>query len=181
MAEPRRHVVIRPRMPADDAAIARVTDAAFGTMGEARLIEALREAGTAAIELVAVGDSDVVGHILFSALDVTVDGRAIKTLALAPMAVTPVQQRTGIGSALVRAGLDRARDGRWEATIVLGHPSYYPRFGFSAAPRHLEAPYSGRSFMALVLRPGALDGQSGRVAYPAAFTLVSQGKVGTVL
>jgi putative acetyltransferase len=160
-------------MPADDPAIARLNDAAFGTAGEARLVEALRAAGLAAIELVAVEDTGVVGHILFSILEVTVDGRAVKALALAPMAVAPAHQRTGIGSTLVRAGLDRARADGWDAVIVLGHPRYYPRFGFSAAlARHLEAPYSGAAFMALSLRPGALDGRGGRVAYPAAFAMV---------
>jgi putative acetyltransferase len=165
--------VIRARTPADDAAIARVNDAAFGAAGEARLVEALRAAGLAAIELVAVEDNGVVGHILFSILEVTVDGRAVTALALAPMAVAPAHQRTGIGGALIRTGLDRARTNGWDAVIVLGHPHYYPRFGFSAAPaRHLKAPYSGEAFMALALRPGALDGQSGRVAYPAAFAIV---------
>lgn len=58
--------------------------------------------------------------------------------------------------------------------IVLGHPGYYPRFGFSAAQaRHLEAPYSGEAFMALALRPDALDGRRGRVVYPSAFSIVN--------
>jgi putative acetyltransferase len=165
--------VIRPRTPADDRAIARVNDAAFGTAGEARLVQALRDAGAAAIELVAVEDARVVGHILFSALEATIDGRPVKALALAPMAVEPARHRQGIGSKLVRAGLEQARAGGWEAVIVLGHPRYYPRFGFSAAQaRHLQAPYSGDAFMALALRPGALDGQSARVVYPASFAIV---------
>jgi putative acetyltransferase len=172
MAGPRRQddVVIRPRAPADDEAIARLNDAAFGTPGEAQLIEALRDAKVAAIELVAVEDARVVGHILFSVLEVAVDGRAVKALALAPMAVEPSHHRQGIGSRLVLSGLVRARADGWEAVIVLGHPRYYPRFGFSAAPRHLQAPYSGDAFMALALKPGALNGQNGRVTYPAAFT-----------
>ncbi len=174
MAGPRRQddVVIRPRAPADDAAIARLNDAAFGTPGEAQLIQALRDSRVATIELVAVKDERVVGHILFRVLEVAVDGRAVKTLALAPMAVEPSHHRQGIGSKLVHAGLDRARTDGWEAVIVLGHPRYYPRFGFSAVPPHLQAPYSGDAFMALALKPGALDGQRGRVVYPAAFATV---------
>jgi putative acetyltransferase len=168
-----RAVSIRPRIPTDDVDIARITDAAFRGLGESRLIQALRDAAISAIELVAIEDTRIVGHILFSVLDVAVDNRAIKTLALAPMAVEPSHQRQGIGSALVRAGLDQASADGWEAVIVLGHPRYYPRFGFTAAQaRHLEAPYSGAAFMAVALRPGALDGRCGRVVYPAAFSIV---------
>jgi putative acetyltransferase len=87
--------------------------------------------------------------------------------------VRPDRQRRGIGGALIRAGLDRARGEGWEAVIVLGDPAYYPRFGFSAAQAcHLAAPFSGEAFMALALRPGALDGV-GRVVYPPAFDLVA--------
>jgi putative acetyltransferase len=166
-------LVVRPRTVTDDNTIARINEIAFGAPDEARLIRALREADAAAIEMVAIENAQLVGHILFSVLEVTVDGSAVKALALAPMAVEPSHQRQGIGSALVRAGLERARVDGWEAVIVLGHPRYYPRFGFTAAQaRHLEAPYSGDAFMALALRPGALDGQRGRVVYPAAFSIV---------
>lgn len=124
--------------------------------------------------MVAIEEGEIVGHILFSTLDVTIDGRAVKAVALAPIAVLPDRQRSGIGSALVRAGLDLARAEGWEAVIVVGHPDYYPRFGFSAASaRHLAAPFSGKAFMALALREGALDGRAGRVVYPAAFGLVT--------
>ena len=79
-------------------------------------------------------------------------------------------QRRGIGSALVRAGLELARHRDWRAVIVLGHKDYYPRFGFSAALAHpLKAPFSGDAFMALELAPGALQGADGRVTYPPAF------------
>lgn len=167
-------MLLRLRVPADDAAIAYVTDAAFGSGREARLILALRESGAAAIELVAIENAEIVGHILFSVLEVTADGRAVKALALAPMAVEPSHQRQGVGSALVRAGLERARADGWGAVIVLGHPRYYPRFGFSAAQAsHLEAPYSGEAFMALALRLGVLDGRHGRVVYPSAFSIVN--------
>jgi putative acetyltransferase len=177
MAEPQQRddaMTIRPREPDDDAAIAAVNDLAFNGIGEARLVAALRNSGVAAIELVATEHAEVVGHILFSVLEVTVDGRAPETLALAPMAVRPARQRCGIGSALVRAGLDLAQAQGWEAVIVLGHPDYYPRFGFSPElARHLAAPYAGDAFMALALRQGALDGVDGRVVYPPPFAEVS--------
>jgi putative acetyltransferase len=162
-------MVIRDRTPADDRAIQHLNDAAFGGTDESRLIEELRAAGLVAVELVAV-DPVVDGHILFSALDVTVGGKSVRALALAPMAVQPHRQRQGIGGTLVRAGLQRARDGGWQAVVVLGHQDYYPRFGFSAAlARSLEAPFSGASFMALELQRGALRGGRGRVVYPPAF------------
>ena len=161
---------IRGRTAADDAAIRQLNDDTFGGHYESRLIEDLRAAGLDAVELVAVENDDIVGHILFSVLATTIDRQTVPALALAPMAVRPDRQRLGIGSALVRAGLDLARDRDWRAVIVLGHKGYYPRFGFSAAlARPLEAPFSGDAFMALELAPDALRGEKGRVTYPPAF------------
>jgi putative acetyltransferase len=140
-------VEIRARAPADDAAIRRLNDDAFGGVSESRLIEDLRAAGLDAIELVAIEANEIMGHILFSVLATTIDRRSVPALALAPMAVRPDHRRRGIG-----------------------HKGYYPRFGFSAAlARPLEAPFSGDVFMALELAPGALQGEQGRVTYPPAF------------
>jgi putative acetyltransferase len=162
-------VEIRGRT-ADNAAIRRLNDDAFGGTYESRLIEDLRAAGLDAVELVAVENDDIVGQILFSVLTTTIDRRTVPALALAPMAVRPDRQRRGIGSALVRAGLALARDRDWRAVIVLGHTGYYPRFGFSAAlARPLEAPFAGDTFMALELAPGALQGKKGSATYPPAF------------
>jgi putative acetyltransferase len=163
-------VEIKRREPADDQAIARLNDSVFGGKAEARLIEDLRAAELAAIELVAIDHAAIVGHILFSALVVAIDGKPVRALALAPLSVRPDHQRVGVGSALVRAGLERARLDRWQGIIVLGHPGYYPRFGFSAElARPLKAPFSGNSFMALEIVPGTLRGRAGHVVYPAAF------------
>lgn len=169
-----REIMIREREPADDQAIRRLNDMVFGGPFEGRLIEELREAFIDAVELVAVEDGAIVGHILFSALTTIVDDDAVPTLSLAPMCVRPDRQRSGIGSALVETGLDLARDREWQAVVVLGHPEYYPRFGFSAElASTLDSPFDGDSFMALELVPGALDGDDGLVVYPAAFGLVS--------
>jgi len=162
-------MVIREGTPADDSAIRHLNDAAFGSTNESKLIEDLRAAGLVAVELVAV-DPLVDGHILFSVLDVIIGETPVRALSLAPMAVRPERQRRGIGSALVRAGLQQARERGWQAVVVLGHQDYYPRFGFSAAlAQPLEAPFSGASFMALELVPGTLQGGAGRVVYPPAF------------
>jgi len=165
-------VVIRERQPADDAAIRRLNDQAFSGSYESRLVEDLRAAKLAAVELVATEGTAIVGHILFSQLAVTLGAKAVPALTLAPMSVRPDRQRLGIGSALVRAGLDLARRREWHAVIVLGHPDYYPRFGFSAElARPIKAPFSGDAFMALELMPGALPGGDGLVVYPPAFGL----------
>jgi putative acetyltransferase len=162
--------VIRDRQPADDEAIRRLNDAAFGGIYESQLVADLRAEGLAAIELVSVDGTDVIGHILMSTLDVSVDGKPVRSLALAPMSVQPGRQRHGIGSALVHGALGRAQQQGWQAVIVLGHPGFYPRFGFSAAlARPLASPFPGDAFMALELMPGALQGGAGRVVYPSAF------------
>lgn len=157
--------MIRPAAPADIPAIRQVVTAAFGQAEEADLVERLRADGDARVELVAEEAGDITGHILFSRLGIG----PIEGAALAPLAVAPAQQRRGIGAALTRAGIDRCRELGIPAVIVLGHADYYPRFGFSAAlAAPLEAPFSGPSFMALELVPGALAA-GGRVRYAPAF------------
>jgi putative acetyltransferase len=165
-------VTIRERIAVDDDAIRCLNDAAFGGPAESSLIADLRAARLATIELLALQGAEPVGHILFSRLAVVADGRPVDTLALAPMAVRPDRQRNGVGSALVEAGLGIARRGIWRAVIVLGHPTYYPRFGFSAErARNLAAPFRGDAFMALELVPGALNGAKTAVVYPPAFAI----------
>jgi putative acetyltransferase len=119
-------VEIRGRTAADDAAIRQLNDDTFGGHYESRLIEDLRAAGLDAVELVAVENDDIVGHILFSVLATTIDRQTVPALALAPMAVRPDRQRRGIGSALVRAGLDLARDRDWRATRATIRASAFP-------------------------------------------------------
>lgn len=168
----RHNVVVREREPADDEAIRRLNDLAFGGTFESTLVDDLRAAFLDAVELVAVEDGEIVGHILFSALATMIDDEAVPALSLAPMSVHPDRQRSGIGSALVQAGLTLAARREWQAVIVLGHPEYYPRFGFSAElASRLDAPFEGEAFMAIELVDGALDGRDGLVVYPAAFGL----------
>jgi putative acetyltransferase len=162
--------VIRDRQSADDQAIRRLNDAAFGGTDESQLVADLRAEGLAVIELVSVDGTEVIGHILMSTLDVSVGDRPVRSLALAPLSVQPGRQRQGIGSALIREALRRAQQQGWQAVIVLGHPGYYPRFGFSAAlAQQLAAPFSGDAFMALELMADTLKGGAGRVVYPPAF------------
>jgi putative acetyltransferase len=162
-------VLIREANPADHAMIRAVTTAAFdnSTGDEAGIIEGVRAEGRVLVELVAEDDGQLLGHVLFSHMRAE-PGRAFA--GLGPLAVAPAQQRGGIGSALAFAGIEACRAAGMEAIIVLGHPPYYPRFGFSAqAAAKLISPYAGRpSFMALALKPGALD-RPLKVDYPRAF------------
>ena len=162
-------VSVRVETPDDFAAVRIVNREAFGQADEADLVEQLRDDGEVVASLVAEVDNAVVGHILFSRLPIHTSARKIAGAALAPVAVLPRFQRLGIGSVLVRSGLRHCAESGCEAVVVLGHPAYYPRFGFSAAlAERLDAPFSGAAFMALELAPGALaDG--GAVRYAAAF------------
>jgi putative acetyltransferase len=153
-------------------AIAALNRAAFGGDAEPQLVSRLREEGAGLVELAALDRGEVIGHILFSQLTVEIDGRAVKAAALAPMAVRPDRQREGVGSELIRQGVEALRISGCEAVFVLGHPAYYRRFGFSAAlARKFAAPFTGEAFMAIELIPGALAGNAGSVSYPAAFSL----------
>ena len=172
MSKAQTNIALRPREPHDDAAIAAVVTSAFGTEAEARLIESLRRDSDCVCEHVAVADnSEIVGHVLFSRLDVTAGSQSLKAVALAPLAVRPDLQRQGIGDALTRAGLTHCGDRGHELAVVLGHPNYYARFGFSALlAKHLDAPYSGEAFMALELATGVLGRLKWTVTYPRAFS-----------
>jgi putative acetyltransferase len=165
-------IKFRDETPADAPAIAALSREEFNGDYEADLIDRLREDGLVAVSLIAYDATDLVGHILFRELAVEIDGRSINAVALAPMAVRADRQRQGIGGQLIRHGLERLRQRGYAAVIVLGHPDYYPRFGFSAAlAAKLRSPFPGEHFMALELEPDALAGQTGRVLYPPAFGL----------
>ena len=163
-------MVIRAECVGDVEAIREVHRLAFGQEDEGRLVDALRDEGHCRISLVAERQGRVVGHILFSDLPVITDRGTVSTLALAPVAVLPEFQRQGIGSELVRQGLEQSRAQGHRIVIVLGHPEFYPRFGFSARlAEPLASPFSGEAWMALELVEGALQGVEGRVEYPPPF------------
>lgn len=163
-------LTIRPEEPNDIPAIRQINDVAFGGDGEGQLVDALRDGGYAPISLVAQQQGQLIGHILYSPLAIASGDVSVPALALAPMAVLPDYQRQGVGTQLVEASLDMAREQGHEIVIVLGHPEYYPRFGFRAElARPLESPYAGEAFMALELVPGALDGVRGEVRYAPPF------------
>lgn len=165
-------MIVRDETPADRAHVRRVNEAAFGAPQEADLVDALRAEGVATVSLVAEEDGEIVGHILFSPVTVEGAGTPPLGLGLAPMAVIPSRQRQGIGSRLARAGLDRCRARGAGFVVVLGHPAYYPRFGFVPASRFgLRCEYDApdEAFMAMELVERALEGLTGLVRYHPAF------------
>jgi putative acetyltransferase len=165
-------VLVRCEDSQDRAMVRSINEAAFGRPDAARLVDELRAEGAVLLSLVAEVGHRIVGHILFSRMWIDTGNGPVPAAALAPMAVLPDYQRRGIGGRLIRYGLDLLLEQGEQVVIVLGHPDYYPRFGFSSEKaRALDSPFPPEAFMALELRPGALDGISGKVRYSAAFGL----------
>ena len=165
---------IRTETPYDTAGVRRVNELAFGRPEEARLVDALRAEASPYLSLVAVNEEgEVVGHVLLT--PVTVEGESADPplLGLGPLAVLPDLQRQGIGAELMRAALEVAGRLGSGGVVLLGHPEYYPRFGFQPASRwglRCEYPVPDEVFMALELRPGGLP--AGLVRYHPAFAAV---------
>jgi putative acetyltransferase len=165
-------LMVRAETPEDREPIHEVNREAFGREDEARLVDALRDGGYFRLSLVVEEGGRLVGHILFSDLPIVTPDGILPALALAPMAVLPDCQRRGIGSLLVREGLRACAEAGHRIVVVLGHPDFYPRFGFSAQQaERLASPFSGPVFMALELVSGALAGVTGEVRYPPPFGL----------
>ncbi|MFI5316886.1 MAG: GNAT family N-acetyltransferase [Myxococcota bacterium] len=163
---------IRASTPDDVGAIRRIQLAAFGRNAESELALGLLAREPACVSLVARESDSLVGHVLLS--PVRVEGRAFARapFGLGPLAVLPERQRAGVGSALARAGIDVCRSLGAPFLVVLGHPAYYPRFGFAPAARFgLTFADAGPrdAFMALELAPDALAGCGGRVRYAEEF------------
>jgi putative acetyltransferase len=164
-------LIVRDAKEEEQDEIAALHRAAFGGPVEAAIVRALDDNDLIVLSAVAVIGGAVVGHVLYSRLETEIDGRKVRALALAPMAVKPMRQRQGIGTRLLNETLARLSKTKYEAVIVVGHPDYYPRFGFSAGlAKKLASPYAGDAFMALELKDGALSGDAGSVTYPDAFT-----------
>jgi len=162
--------IVRHETDSDFGAIRKVNCLAFSQNDESDLVDSLRDGGFAELSMVAEIDDRVVGHVLFSRLEIISEHATIAALALAPMAVLPDFQGQGIGSQMIQIALDQCRDEGHAIVIVLGHPNYYPRFGFSTAlAKPLESIYAGDSFMAMELVLGSLQGVTGSVRYSKPF------------
>lgn len=152
-------VTIRPATSADHGPIRQVLEQAFPTHDEADLVKRLRDDGDLLLELVALDGADVVGAIQFSRLTLRTSDGARTAAALAPVAVAPDRHGRGVGAALITEGVSRLRESPVAAIVVLGHPDYYPRFGFSAeAAAPMIDPFNaGLAFMAMALQPDAIE------------------------
>ena len=139
----------------------------------ADLVELLRERDKALVSLVAVSSHEVVGHIMFSPVTVETAPKDLFAVGLAPLMVTPEFQRQGVGSMLVREGLYRCRKAGYDMVAILGHRSYYPRFGFVQASdfglRKQHADAIDVNFMVLGLKDGILDEVSGAIQFAPEF------------
>ncbi|MGI9544238.1 MAG: GNAT family N-acetyltransferase [Cyclobacteriaceae bacterium] len=165
---------IRSETPEDYTLIDTINDEAFGQPDEGLLIRALRKRSDFIpdLSLVAWVKGNPIGHVLFTPIEIHSGEKSFGSLALAPMAVRPQYQKKGVGTALVAAGIEKARQLGFKSIIVLGHPKYYPRFGFRPASLwSIKAPFevSDDAFMALELTKEGLEGIHGTVAYPEEF------------
>ena len=165
-------LAIRPETAEDRFAIRAVHEAAFESTLEADIVDSVRDDCDTVLSLVAQQQGEIIGHILFSAVTVTGYPGA-RFMGLGPMAVIPDEQRKGAGSALVKAGLEACRQSGVEALVVLGHPDFYPRFGFEPASRYgmtCQFDVPDEAFMVIALTSGALGGRAGKVVYHEAFS-----------
>jgi putative acetyltransferase len=166
-------VIVRRATPADRPQIFEVERQAFGQLEEAQLVERVLASPDAVPELEFVADDDgaVVGHLLFSHAAVLAEDGPRQVLALGPLAVRPDRQRQGIGIALTEAGLAAADALGEPLVVVLGHRTYYPRFGFVRSDELGITPppeYPQSDFFALPL--STYDPTiRGRVVYPPTF------------
>lgn len=168
-------LIVRAETEADQDAVRLLNERAFGQPNEAALVDALRKTARPQVSLVAEMNGQVVGHIFFSPVTIESEASVFPALGLAPMAVLPEFQNQGIGSELVRRGLKECQSINQDIVVVLGHPDYYPRFGFVPAHQKglkCEYPVPDEVFMVVELREGALAGRKGLVKYRPEFSSV---------
>lgn len=167
---------IRAESAADIAAVHSVNAAAFPAEDEARLVDALRSDGDLAISLVAEDEDGIAGHVAFSAMHVEMkDGMLVPALGLGPVATLPDRQKQGIASALVRAGLEQAREDGATLVFVMGDPDFYRRFGFTTeAARAFTSPYAGPYLLALAFDATLDLSSGGKADYARAFSALGE-------
>ncbi len=168
-------IEIREERAEDIPAVRTINERAFGQPQEADLVDILRKVCTDFISLVASVDGHPVGHVLFTPAIVECGGAVVRGMGLAPVAVLPEHQRRGIGIRLIEEGLGMLRTRNCPFVIVLGHPEYYPRFGFKRASRFgLRSQWEGipdAAFMAIVMDDKVMRGVEGVARYRDEFDM----------
>jgi putative acetyltransferase len=161
-------VELREERPGDVAAIRDVHRRAFGQELEGTIVDALRRNEGAMLSLVATLENAIVGHIMFSPAFIG----DVRGAALGPMAVVPEHQRQGIGALLIDTGLRSLQAAAVPFVIVVGHPEYYPRFGFQPANTyHIRCEWDvpDEVFMISILDEPRMRGVAGLAMYRPEF------------
>jgi putative acetyltransferase len=169
-------VSFRPERAEDFSQIRQLLIAAFERTSEADLVEALRRDSDVSLALVAEIGEQIVGHVLFSPVTIEAESQGFDAVGLGPVAVLPQYQKQGIGAQLIQSALQVLRERGERAVVVLGHPEYYPRFGFRTAKYfdvRCEFEVPDEAFMLLELQPDALNGVTGVARYAPAFRSVT--------
>lgn len=167
-----KQITVRHETSEDYKAVRQINELVFEQPGESRLVEGLRNQDIETISLVATIDNQIIGHIFFSPVTIEDSKDDFKAMGLAPMAVLPEFQKQGIGSKLVREGIQASKNARYQLIFVLGHPEYYPRFGFSEAmPLGFQCEYEApsKAWMVLELEKDALSSNGGLVRFNSEF------------
>ena len=163
---------IRIEEKSDIDLIWKLNSTVFPTNAEADLVNSLRDSGVPIISIVAEKDEKIIGHIFFSEVELVGNSSGLKLIGLAPMAVANHLQRKGIGSKLVTSGIEECKKQNYDVVVVLGHPEYYPKFGFLPSIEYgikCEYDVPDEAFMILELSEGVLDGTEGTIRYNKLF------------
>ena len=166
-------IEVREEIPEDIEAIRMVNQNAFGQPQEGQIVDVLRANAGVLLSLVATLDGGVIGHILYSPVSIDSGGKKVIGAGLGPMAVLPQYQRQGVGSKLIETGNNKLLLAGYPFIVVLGHPEYYPRFGFKPASGYgirCEWDVPDNVFMAMIMDHLKMEGVSGLAKYRQEFT-----------
>ncbi|MES2623811.1 MAG: N-acetyltransferase [Pseudomonadota bacterium] len=169
---PQPSVTIRTELSEDLTVVRDINLQAFGSAAEADLVDALRSSGCTFISLIAEMSTEVVGHLLFTPVELLPQHSRLRLVGLAPMAVLPDFQNQGVGSTLLKKGLEQLKSEDYDAVVVIGHSNFYTRFGFVPSTHYgIKSEYDVPEdvFMVRELTPAALRGHTGTIRYHDAF------------
>lgn len=165
-------LLIKPETSEDQDVIYAINHAAFKQIDEAELVNQVRRDGHIALSLLAFLNDEAVAHILYSPVTTESNPQNHTVWGLGPVAVLPAFQKQGVGKALIWQSLEQCKTQGTSAIVVLGHPTYYPQFGFEPANKYglsFRGEYDGEAFMVQELVQGTLASLSGAVHYVPAF------------